>query len=162
MTNAGNTTREDLGVLVQDQLNTMGFDINFEAIDFGTLVDTMLGQTFDMVIIGWTGLGTDPNDESFWHTENDVPGSSFNFVSFQNERVNELLKEGVSIPGCDPAERAPYYKEIQQIIHDEIPYLFISGSIGNTGYSSDWQNVDPGEWSFEWNIHNWYDASLAE
>ncbi len=107
MTNAGNTTREDMGVLVQDQLNALGFDITFEAIDFGTLVDQLLGQTFDMVIIGWTGLGTDPNDESFWHTENDVPGSSFNFVSFQNERVNELLKEGVSIPGCAPEDRAP-------------------------------------------------------
>ena len=161
MTNAGNTTREDMGVLVQDQLNALGFDITFEAIDFGTLVDQLLGQTFDMVIIGWTGLGTDPNDESFWHTENDVPGSSFNFVSFQNERVNELLKEGVSIPGCAPEDRAPYYQEIQQIIHDEIPYLFVSGSIGNTGYSADWAGIDPGEWSFEWNIETWSDTTLA-
>ena len=161
-TNAGNTTREDLGVLVQDQLNSLGFDITFEAIDFGTLVEQLLGQTFDMVIIGWTGLGTDPNDENFWHTENDVPGSSFNFVSFQNERVNELLKEGVSIPGCAPEDRAPYYYEIQQIIHDEIPYLFVTGSIGNTGYSADWQGIDPGEWSFEWNIETWSDATLAQ
>jgi peptide/nickel transport system substrate-binding protein len=161
VTNAGNTTREDMGVLVQDQLNALGFDITFEAIDFGTLVEQLLGQTYDMVIIGWTGLGTDPNDEGFWHTENDVPGSSFNFVSFQNERVNQLLKEGVSIPGCAPEDRAPYYQEIQQIIHEEIPYLFVTGGVGNTGYSADWQGIDPGEWSFEWNIETWSDASLA-
>lgn len=154
-TNAGNTTREDLGALVQDQLNSIGFDIQFEAIEFGTLVGELLGQTFDMVIIGWTGLGTDPNDDSFWALRFDTPGSGFNFVSYANERVDELLKAGLSVPGCDPAERAPYYKEIQQIIHDEIPYVFVTGSIGNTGYNKRWQGIDPGPWSFYHNVEKW-------
>lgn len=154
-TNAGNTTREDLGALVQDQLNSIGFQINFEAIEFGTLVGELLGQTFDMVIIGWTGLGTDPNDDSFWALRFDTPGSGFNFVSFSNDRVDELLKAGLSVPGCDPAERAEYYKEIQQIIHDEIPYVFVSGTIGNTGYTKRWQGIDPGPWSFFWNVEKW-------
>ncbi|MEZ4658647.1 MAG: hypothetical protein R2911_13835 [Caldilineaceae bacterium] len=44
-------------MLVQDQLNSIGFNIDFQAIEFGTLVGELLGQTFDMVIIGWTGLG---------------------------------------------------------------------------------------------------------
>lgn len=154
-TNAGNTTREDLGALVQDQLNSIGFDIQFEAIEFGTLVGELLGQTFDMVIIGWTGLGTDPNDDVFWRLQFDTPGSGFNFVSFSNDRVDELLKAGLSVPGCDPAERAPYYKEIQQIIHDEIPYVFVSGSIGNIGYNKRWQGIDPGPWSFYHNVEKW-------
>jgi len=154
-TNAGNTTREDLGALVQDQLNSIGFDIQFEAIEFGALVNELLGQTFDMVIIGWTGLGTDPNDDVFWRLQFDTPGSGFNFVSFSNDRVDELLKAGLSAPGCDPAERAPYYKEIQQIIHDEIPYVFVTGSVGNIGYTKRWQGVNPGPWSFYWNIEKW-------
>lgn len=154
-TNAGNTTREDLGALAQDQLNSIGFDIQFEAIEFGTMVGDMLGQTFDMVIIGWTGLGTDPNDDSFWALRFDTPGSGFNFVSYSNDRVDELLKAGLSVPGCDPAERAPFYKEIQQIIHDEIPYVFVTGTIGNTGYTKRWQGVDPGPWAFYWNVEKW-------
>jgi len=161
LTNAGNTTREDMGVLVQDQLNAIGFDIDFQAIDFGTMVGEMLGQTYDLVIIGWTGLGSDPNDDSFWHTRFDTPDSGFNFVSYQNPRINELLEQGVAVPGCATEDRAPYYKEIQQIIHDEIPYLFVTGSIGNTGYSADWQGVDPGPWSFYWNVQEWSDTTLA-
>ncbi|MCB9158964.1 MAG: hypothetical protein H6644_22900 [Caldilineaceae bacterium] len=161
-TNAGNTTREDLGVLVQDQLNAVGFDITFEAIDFGTLVENLLGQTFDMVIIGWTGLGTDPNDDSFWHSKFDTPGSGFNFASYQNPRIDELLEQGVSVPGCDPAERAPYYKEIQQIIHDDVPYVFVTGSVGNVGYNAGWNGLNPGPWSFYWNAHEWSDASLQK
>lgn len=154
-TNAGNTTREDLGVLVQDQLNSLGFDITFEAIDFGTMVGEMLGQTYDMVIIGWTGLGSDPNDDSFWHSKYDTPESGFNFVSYSNARIDELLEQGVSVPGCAPEDRAPYYKEIQQIIHDDIPYIFVTGSIGNIGYSSKFEGLDPGPWSFYHNIHEW-------
>ncbi|MDE0069244.1 MAG: ABC transporter substrate-binding protein [Caldilineaceae bacterium] len=158
-TNAGNTTREDLGALVQDQLNSIGFDIQFEAIEFGTLVQEMLGQTFEMVIIGWTGLGTDPNDDSFWHSRFDTPGSGFNFVSYQNARIDELLEQGVSVPGCAPEDRAPLYQEIQQIIHDDIPYVFVTGSVGNTGYSDKFNGTDPGPWSFYHNIQTW---SLAE
>ena len=158
-TNAGNTTREDLGALVQDQLNSIGFDIQFEAIEFGTLVQELLGQTFEMVIIGWTGLGTDPNDDSFWHSRFDTPGSGFNFVSYQNARIDELLEQGMSVPGCAPEDRAPLYQEIQQIIHDDIPYVFVTGSVGNTGYSGKFNGTDPGPWSFYHNIQTW---SLAE
>ncbi len=160
MTNAGNTTREDLGVLVQDQLGEVGIEIDFQAIDFGTMVGQMLDQTYDMVIIGWTGLGSDPNDDSFWHTRNDTPGSGFNFTSYNNPEINELLEQGVSVPGCDTAERAPFYQEIQQIIHDDIPYLFVTGSVGNTGYSDRFANIEPGEWSFYWNEEDWFQKSL--
>jgi len=154
VTNAGNTTREDLGVLVQDQLNSVGFNINFEAIEFGTLVGQLLGQTFDMVIIGWTGLGTDPNDDSFWHTKFDTPESGFNFVSYANPEIDQLLEEAVSIPGCAPEDRAPLYGQIQQIIHDDIPYVFVTGSVGNWGYANRWGNIDPGPWTFYHNIED--------
>jgi peptide/nickel transport system substrate-binding protein len=160
LTNAGNKTREDLGVLVQDQLNAIGFDIAFEAIDFGTMVDRMLGQTYDMVIIGWTGLGADPNDDAFWKSDYDTPGSGFNFVSFQSARMDELLAQGVTVPGCAPEDRAPIYKEIQSIVHDQVPYIFLSGGVGNTGYRNNWGNVDPGPWSFYWNVHEWYNKAL--
>ena len=155
VTNAGNTTREDLGALVQDQLSQVGFAIDFQTIDFGLMIDQMLGQTYDMALIGWTGTGTDPNDENLWSTEYDTPGSGFNFVSYHNPKVEELLQQGVNVSGCDAAERAPAYKAIQQIIHDEVPYVFISGNVGNTAYSTKWQGIDPGPWNFYYNVHLW-------
>jgi peptide/nickel transport system substrate-binding protein len=155
LTNAGNTTREDLGVLVDDQLGQIGFDITFEAIEFGSMLTEMDNQTFDMVIIGWTGLGADPNDDAFWSRQYDTPGSGFNFVSYSNDRVEELLAQGVSVPGCDPEERAPYYKEIQEIIYDELPYIFVRGRISNYGYTNDWQGINPGPWSFYHNMEQW-------
>jgi peptide/nickel transport system substrate-binding protein len=155
ITNAGNTTREDLGALTQDQLNSIGFDITFEAIEFGTLLEQLDNQLFDMIIIGWTGLGADPNDDAFWLRQYDEPGSGFNAVSFANDRIEELLAAGVSVPGCDPAERAPYYQEIQEIMHDEVPYIFVRGRISNYGYTNNWQGITPGPWSFYYNMEQW-------
>jgi peptide/nickel transport system substrate-binding protein len=156
VTNAGNTTREDLGVLVQAQLTEVGFEINYEALEFGTLVENLLAQNFDMVIIGWTNTGTDPNDDNLWKAEYDTPGSGLNFVSYHNEEVEQLLDQGLSVVGCSTEERAPFYKQIQQIIHDDIPYVFVSGGVGNTGYSDRWEGIDPGAVSFYWNVHEWY------
>ena len=160
LTNAGNKVREDLGVLVQDQLGSVGIQVNYEAIDFGTLVDRLLGQTYDMVIIGWTGVGADPNDNVFWESQFDTPGSGFNFVSYQNPEIDQLLKDGYAVPGCAPADRAPIYKRIQEIIYDDVPYVFISGGVGNTAYSTRWGGIDPGPWSFYYNVHEWYVKNL--
>jgi peptide/nickel transport system substrate-binding protein len=160
ITNAGNTTREDIGVYMQDQLGQIGINVDFQAIDFGTMLEQMDAQTYDMYIIAWTGLGSDPNDESFWSSNFDVVGSGFNNTSFQNERVEELLVQGYSVPGCAPADRAPYYHEIQEIIHEELPYIFLRGRVSNDFYNKDWANVDPGEWNFKWNMDTWYKQSL--
>jgi peptide/nickel transport system substrate-binding protein len=162
VTNAGNTVREDLGVLVKDQMGKVGFEVNFEAIDFGTLLEQMDGQTFDMFILGWRGLGTDPNDDAFWHTKNDIPGSGFNAVSYHNPKLDELLEQGYSVPGCKPEDRAPIYKQIQQIIHDDVPYVFISGGVANLAYSSKWGNVQPERWGTYYNVHQWYLKSIQQ
>ena len=53
------------------------------------------------------------------------------------------------------------FDEIQQIIHDDVPYVFISGGVGDTGYRNRWAGIDPGPWSFYWNVHQWYDTTLA-
>ena len=160
LTSVNNKIRVDLAELMQDQLNAIGFDITVEALDSRVLVDRLLAQTFDAAIIGWSGLGADPNDEVLWKPIYDVPGSGFNYVSFQSARVDELLTQGVTMPGCAPEDRAPIYKELQSIIHDQVPYIFLSGAIQNIGYRNNWGNVDPGPWSFYWNVHTWYNRAL--
>ncbi len=162
ITNATNPARVDMGAYIQDELNSLGFNIDFQALDFGTLRDLADSQTYDMYILGWQGLGSDPNDDAFWLSNQDVPGSGFNNVSFYNERVEELLQTGVTVPGCAPEDRAPYYMEIQEIMHDELPYLWVRGTVANIGFNSNWANVDPQQWSTYWNVNQWALKSRSE
>ena len=155
LTNQDNLARVDAGQLIAEQLTALGFAIQFEVIPFDELVGALFSQQFDMALIDWSGLGSDPNDQRLWLRSADVPGSGFNFVSFGNDRAEILLRAGQRVPGCDPAARAPIYKEVQQIIHDELPYIFVAGSVGNIGYSQRWQGIDPGPWNFYWNVEEW-------
>lgn len=153
---SGNTVHEQLADLVQDQLNSVGFDITVTPVDAAAMAGQLLGQRYDMAITGWTQLGADPNDDWLWSSEHDRPGSDFNFVSYHNPEVDRLLREANTVPGCRPEDRAPLYKQIQGIIHDDLPYIFISGAVTDTGYGQQLAGVQPAAWDFYWNIYDWY------
>lgn len=59
------------------------------------------------------------------------------------------------MPGCRPKNHAPLYKQVQHLIHDDLPYIFSRG-ITDTGYSRQLGGVQPATWDFYWNIHQWY------
>lgn len=158
MTNAGNEVRENIAQIVKDTLESeeLGFAVDLEIIEFGTVVEKLLGQTFDAVIIGWTGLGSDPEDSSFWAYRNDSPGGGFNFVSYYNEDVEEKLNQARSLPGCDTGERGELYKDIQAQILEDAPYTFLYVPLANTVWNTRLQGIDPQPWSVYYNVEDWY------
>ncbi|MCU0497350.1 MAG: ABC transporter substrate-binding protein [Anaerolineae bacterium] len=160
LTNAGNTSQEALGTILQDQWGQVGFNVNFQAIDFNVLVETFTGQTFDAVMIFWGfGFPADPDGITVtFAPENDVPGIGFNAVSYSNERVTELLDEARALPGCDLEERAALYGEVQQILHDESPWIWIGGSktltVGQP-YIQGWSPMPNAASPTLWNEDSW-------
>lgn len=158
-TNAGNETRENIIVIVQESLNGIGFDIDAEAVDFSSLVGELLSQTFDMVLLGWSNMGTDPDNVGNWEYRFDTVGSGFNFTSYYNESMEELGLAAKTLPGCDEAGRAAYYYQIQEMLHNEAPYVFLYNPLTNTVWSTNLQGVDPGPWSTYYNVEAWYSFS---
>lgn len=158
MTNAGNEVRENIAQIVKDRLESeeLGFAVDLEIIEFGTVVENLLGQTFDAVIIGWTGLGSDPEDSSFWAYRNDSPGGGFNFVSYYNEQVEENLNQARSLPGCDIGERGAMYTDIQAQILEDAPYAFLYVPLTNTVWNTRLQGIDPQPWQIYYNVEGWF------
>jgi len=141
---------------LEDQLNAIGFDITVQSLDVTTFTRQLLGQRFDLALSGWAGLGIDPDDSELWEAATDRPGSGFNFTSYQNARIETLLAQGITTPGCQPQDRAPFYREIQQILHDDLPYIFLAGIVHNIGYTTRWGGLEPEPWDFYHNVHTWY------
>jgi|FLYN01.1.fsa_nt_gi peptide/nickel transport system substrate-binding protein len=127
LTNAGNNVREAVGTIVQDQLAQIGIAVDFQAIDFNVLVDNFVGQTYDAVILGWGfSFPDNPDDPSANFTpQNDIVGGGFNATSYNNPEVTRLLEEARTVPGCAPEDRAPLYAQVQQILHEEVPWIWL-------------------------------------
>jgi peptide/nickel transport system substrate-binding protein len=153
-TNSGNEVRENIMVIVQQQWGDIGIEVETEAMEWNAYLDVLLGQNFDAVIIGWTGV--DPDNEVLFFAKYDVPGGGFNFCSFYRPDYEPLELEAKTVEGCAYEDRGAIYKQIQEIFYDEVPYVFLYATRGITVINQRIGGVNPAPWSTTYNIHEWF------
>jgi len=156
ITSASDTTVVAVGQILQDQLKKVGADVDFQAIDFNTAVQQLVGQTFDTALLGWNLNYPDDPDFSFaFNPENDKVGAGFNFVSYNNPEVSDLLKQGNNLAGCDTAGRAALYQQAQEKLVADQPYVFLYTRKNMIVASSKMDNFDPRVNQLFWNVDQW-------
>lgn len=159
LTNAGNRVREATGETIRAQLEEVGIVVNFQAIEFGTLVDELLAQQFDAIIIGWNlgapFVGPGGSLKNFFSIGNDIPGSGFNLASYHNEEFDALVDQADTLPGCDPAERNALYAEAQKMLWEDQPYLWLFAGNVLLAAQSNVEGWDPVPYNFNWNMDAW-------
>ena len=156
-TNAGNTSQEALYTLLQDQWEELGFDINLEFVEFGTLVDEFTAQTYDAIGVFW-GLSTPANPDGItdiFLPAADVVGAGYNTQSYSNPRLTELIETARTLPGCDVEARREMYGEAYQILRDESPWIWISTGNVLLAAQSNVENWAPRVGEARWNIDAW-------
>lgn len=143
LTNSGNLIREAAGTIVQDQLGQIGISVDFQTQEFGSLVTLLLGQEFDAIMIGFTNIDQDTDARNVFTPVGDSVGGGFNFVSYNNPEVTEKYQEALALPGCDLEERQAIYHEIGEILHEELPWLWLFAPNAMYAESNSVQNWDP-------------------
>jgi peptide/nickel transport system substrate-binding protein len=156
-TNDGNTRRAAIGQIVQDQLGQLGIEVDFQTIDFNALIDNvMLAQTFDALILGWQeDFPQDPDQEQLFASTSDTLNAGSNFMSYNNPEVDRLLREALTLPGCDPEERAPLYYQVEKLLQDDQPYVWLEVRNGMYAANASIENWDPRPANPLWNVHAW-------
>jgi peptide/nickel transport system substrate-binding protein len=156
LTNAGNTRREAIGSVVQDELSRIGIAVDFQTIDFNVLLEVTDAQTFDAYILGWrAGYPDDPNTIQIFGAASDVPGAGYNTTSFYNEYYYELEQEALNMAGCAPEDRAAIYYEMQEIMQDEMPYVWLYTMDGFYAARTSVEGFDPFPAQMFWNVTDW-------
>jgi peptide/nickel transport system substrate-binding protein len=159
-TNEGNTRRGAIGTIAQDALSEVGFEVDFQAIDFNTLLDIMDSQTYDAYILGWrNGYPDDPDQTQLFATSSDVVGAGSNNMSYSNPEVDELMRQANTVPGCDPEERAAIYAEIQAKLQADLPYVPLFVINGQYAARSTVEGFAPYPSQLYWNVDTWSVAS---
>ncbi len=117
-----NQARVDIAEIVQEQLAAVGIVVTIEVVEWSKyLADTAAGA-HDMFILGWTTVTADADYGLFALFHSSAKGTAGNRTFYGNDRVDELLNIGRTT--IDAAARAAAYKEAQQIIRDDAPWIF--------------------------------------
>jgi peptide/nickel transport system substrate-binding protein len=140
ITNANNSTRVNTAQIIQHQLQKVGIEMKIRVMEWQAFLNTVVHpRKFEAIIMGW-GLALMPDARSIWHSSSDVTGG-FNFVGFNNKKVDTLIEEGeVTI---DQNRLSKIYKEIFQQIVDENPYIFLYIPNNITAVNNTIKNVTP-------------------
>jgi peptide/nickel transport system substrate-binding protein len=158
-TNEGNARRTAVGTISQDQLNQIGFDVNFQTVDFTAMYDIADSQTYDAIIGGWrNGYPDDPDVTQIFTSAGDIPESGSNYQSFNNAEFNELNRkanDATETNGCDPQARIAFYHEMQAIFQEELPYVPLFTRNGLYAATSAVSGFGPYPSQMRWNISSW-------
>jgi peptide/nickel transport system substrate-binding protein len=166
LTNAGNRLREAVGETLRLQLQEVGITVNYQAIEFGTLVDEFVGQQYDAIIIGWNlGLPFAAGESitGLFGVGNDIPGAGFNTSSYGNIEMEELIAqadtlaaaEDGSYGACDQTVRNEMYAEAMRLMYENPPYLWLYAGNVMVAAQGSLENFDPLPYNPAWNIDAW-------
>jgi peptide/nickel transport system substrate-binding protein len=119
---------ETEALVIQDQLNQIGFDVSVEHYEWGNYIEEVyFGQKYDATpMTNSDSAAAEPNTfGSLVLSREDVPGSGNNITSYVNPEVDALLDEARSVPGCATEDRAELYYEVQRITHEDVAYVWL-------------------------------------
>jgi peptide/nickel transport system substrate-binding protein len=164
LTNSGNVIRESTAETIRAQLGEIGITVNYQAIEFGTLLDEILSQEYDAIIISWN-LAIPFTPDMKWNlgVAADRPGAGFNTGSYYNAEFERLLDmanaleaaDDGSYAACDPDQRDQLYAEAQKIVWEEQPYLFLFATNVMAAAQGNISGWDPVPYEANWNIDAW-------
>ena len=119
-----NPTRMKIAEVVQSQLKKINIDVTIEVVEWGKyLADTAAGK-HDMFILGWVAVTGDADYGLFPLFHSSQFGSPGNRTMYKNDKVDQLLDKGRTTG--NQADRLAAYKEAQQIILQDAPWLFLN------------------------------------
>ena len=122
ITNNGNVIRSDIATLVQENLRAIGIEVTVEMYEWAVFLKRFVNQgEFDAVVLGWA-LGQGFDQFQIWHSSQTEP-ERLNMVGYQSKEADRLL-ESVR-EEFDRDEIIRQCGELQQLIYDDQPYLFL-------------------------------------
>lgn len=146
-------TRELIAVTTQDFLGQIGIDVQVQGMEWGAFLDALdaAEPDWDMFISGWSATIEPHIMYTIW-AEDSIP--DLNSVAYINHDVEQLFREGGAT--YDTELRRELYGEVQRIIAEEAPYVFLFYQKAWSGQNNRIQGIEPTALGIGWNSADWY------
>ncbi|MDR7428425.1 MAG: glutathione ABC transporter substrate-binding protein [Armatimonadota bacterium] len=113
---------------VQGYLSAVGLRVEFRRWEWGAYLRTLdrgpREGGYELFLLGWAPSTGDADwglRPLFMCTM--LPPAGNNNTGYCNPKVDDLLQQGMST--ADPAARAAVYRQVQQVIFDDAPWIFL-------------------------------------
>lgn len=108
----------DAGQVIADQLNQIGINVEVNVVEWGQwLSDVYSGKNYEMTVVGLSG-----RLDSYYFLKR-YNSESGDFISYITGEVDDLLEDSKS--ELDPEKRKEIFKEIQLILAENVPVVYI-------------------------------------
>lgn len=129
--------------LISRQLSGIGVEISANSSGSDAFASAQQ-QTFDLYLGTWfMSYPVAPDIGLLFEPEEDVFADGYNFISYLNPDVNALFEEAATLSGCDVNQRIELYQEVERLLQDEQPYVWLYTPYEMTIFSDKIQNVVP-------------------
>lgn len=110
-----------LAAVLQQQLAQVGIDLEIRTYEFATFYSDVQKGAFQLYSLRWIGGNEDPDIfEHAFHSKS-FPPKRANRSFYSNPKADELIDQARRT--TDQATRARLYKELQQILAEDLPYI---------------------------------------
>ncbi len=110
-----------LGQAVQSMASEAGIQVKLQIIEFGAMLQQMNGLQHQASLLGWSGRPDPDGDVYAFVTEGGI--GAFNFAGYKNPRIQAML-DGARLLN-DMSQRRRAYREVTQILADDMPYVWL-------------------------------------
>jgi len=109
-------------LLFQNDAKKAGVKINIVSREFTVMIDDTKKRDYEIYSGAWAQDPVVDDPKQLWHSESDSPDGG-NRVSFNNARADSLIEE-IRVT-LDESKRNQLYKDFQELIYEEQPYIFL-------------------------------------
>ena len=116
---------EKVAEVIQKNLEDIGVTAKIVSHEWATYLDLASKGDADAFMLGWTGDNGDADNFLYVLLDEDNIGSN-NYTYFKNDAMHDLFIEAQT--EVDEDKRIELYKEAQEIIHEEAPWVPLAHS----------------------------------
>jgi peptide/nickel transport system substrate-binding protein len=146
ITNSGNTAREKMATMIQQDLSEIGITLKVVTLDFPSLIERIT-RTFDYdaCLLGLVNTDLDPNgqltvwlssgEDHQWNPNQKTPATPW------EAEIDKLMQEQASTP--DGKLRKAKFDRVQQIVAEQQPFIYLVNENALSAISSNLAGAAP-------------------
>lgn len=131
---------QKIAEVIQKNLADINVKAEIVSHEWATYLELAEKGDADAFMLGWTGDNGDPDNFLYVLLDEDNIGSN-NYTYFKNDETHDLFIEAQQ--EIDQDKRNEMYKEAQEILHEEAPWVPIAHSTPLLGASEDLSGLVP-------------------